>query len=104
MRKPDLSSNAGNLEEVADWGRLLWVTFLGKTRKVTSCRSTTGGFAFECLSTSSGRTAIAVEPPGNNLLLLPATPYLTSHPEYLLQLGRIIILQRLVQDIQLVCI
>ena len=30
----------------ANGGRLLLVTFLGKTRKVTSCRSTAGGFDF----------------------------------------------------------
>jgi hypothetical protein len=28
MRKPDQSSNAGNLEEVADWGRLFFGYFL----------------------------------------------------------------------------
>jgi hypothetical protein len=44
MRKPDQSSNAGNLEEVADWGRLLFGYFiLAKQEKVTCCRSTTGG-------------------------------------------------------------
>ncbi len=36
MRKPDQSSNAGNLEEVADWGRLLLgYFFLAKQEKVT---------------------------------------------------------------------
>ena len=48
MRKPDQPSNAGNLEEVADWGRLLLgYFFLAKQEKVTSCRSTTGGFVFD---------------------------------------------------------
>jgi len=48
MRKPDQSSNAGNLEEVADWGRLLFgYFFLAKQEKVTSCRSATGDVAFE---------------------------------------------------------
>jgi len=48
MRKPDQSSNAGNLEEVADWGRLLLgYFFLAKQEKVTSCQSATGEVAFE---------------------------------------------------------
>jgi len=48
MRKPDQSSNAGNLEEVADWGRLLFgYFFLATQEKVTGCRATPGGFAFE---------------------------------------------------------
>ena len=46
MRKPDQPSNAGNLEEVADWGRFFLVTFLGKTRKVTSRRATPGEVDF----------------------------------------------------------
>ena len=37
---PDWSSNAGNPEGMAGWGRLLLVTFLGETRKVTGCRAT----------------------------------------------------------------
>jgi hypothetical protein len=32
----------GNRVAAANWGRLLWVTFLGKTRKVTSRRATPG--------------------------------------------------------------
>jgi hypothetical protein len=48
MRKPDQSSNAGNLEEVADWGRLfLGYVFLAKQEKVTSCRSATVEVAFD---------------------------------------------------------
>jgi len=44
MRKPDQSSNAGNLEEVADWGRLFLGYFLlAKQKKVTSCRATPDG-------------------------------------------------------------
>ena len=34
----------GNPEGAAHRGRLLWVTFLGKTRKVTCCRATPGDF------------------------------------------------------------
>ena len=45
MRKPDQPSNAGNLEEVADWGRLFLGYFLLATqKKVTSCRAASGGF------------------------------------------------------------
>ena len=48
MRKPDQSSNTGNLEEVADWGRLFLGYFLlAKQKKVTSCRSTTGEVALD---------------------------------------------------------
>ena len=47
MRKPDQSSNAGNLEEVADWGRLFFGYFLlAKQKKVTSCRATPDGVDF----------------------------------------------------------
>ena len=43
MRKPDQSSNAGNLEEVVDWGLLLLgYFFLTKQEKVTSRRATPG--------------------------------------------------------------
>ncbi|VVC82318.1 hypothetical protein [Sideroxydans sp. CL21] len=35
----------GNPAGAAHRGRLLWVTFLGKTRKVTCCRATPGGFS-----------------------------------------------------------
>ena len=35
-------AHAGNLAEVVDWGRLFWVTFFGKTKKVTSRRATPG--------------------------------------------------------------
>jgi hypothetical protein len=45
MRKPDQSSNAENLEEVADRGRLLLVTFFGKTSDY--CRATPDGVGFE---------------------------------------------------------
>jgi len=41
MRKPDPSSNAGNPEGMADWGRLFLGYFLlAKQKKVTSCRAT----------------------------------------------------------------
>ena len=43
---PDRPSNAGNRAAAANRGRLLWVTFLGKTRKVTCCRATPSGFGF----------------------------------------------------------
>ncbi len=43
---PDLSSNAGNRAAAVSWGRFLLVTFLGKTRKVTSSRATPGGFVY----------------------------------------------------------
>jgi hypothetical protein len=39
---PDLPSNAGNLEEVADWGRLFLITFFGEAKKVISCRAAPG--------------------------------------------------------------
>ena len=41
-----LAKYRGNPEGAANRGRLLWVTFLGKTRKVTCCRATPGGFDF----------------------------------------------------------
>ncbi len=48
MRKPDQSSNAGNLEEVADWGRLFLGYFLlAKQKKVTSRRATPGEVDFD---------------------------------------------------------
>jgi hypothetical protein len=44
---PDQSSNAGNLAEVADWGRLFFGYFLlAKQKKVTSCRATPDGVDF----------------------------------------------------------
>ena len=47
MRKPDQPSNAGNLEEVADWGRLFLGYFLlAKQKKVTSCRAIPGEVDF----------------------------------------------------------
>ena len=39
----------GNPEGAANRGRLLLVTFLGKTRKVTCCRATPGGFRWVSL-------------------------------------------------------
>lgn len=36
---PDQSSNAGDREAAANRGRILWVTILGKTSKVTGCRA-----------------------------------------------------------------
>jgi len=52
MRKPDLSSTAGNLEEVADLGRLFLGYFLlAKQKKVTSCRATPANIN----NTSSGQ-------------------------------------------------
>ncbi len=49
MRKPDQPSNAGNLEEVADWGRLFLGYFLlAKQKKVTSCRATTDEVVLVC--------------------------------------------------------
>jgi len=48
MRKPDQSSNTGNLEEVADWGRLFFGYFiLAKQKKVTSCRAAPGEVALD---------------------------------------------------------
>jgi hypothetical protein len=45
---PDQTSNAGNLEEVADWGRLFFGYFiLAKQKKVTSCRATPGEVVFK---------------------------------------------------------
>ncbi|MGB8517224.1 MAG: hypothetical protein WCD45_04975, partial [Gallionella sp.] len=44
---PGWASNAGNRIAMADWGRLLWVTFLGETRKVIGCRATPDGSAFK---------------------------------------------------------
>jgi hypothetical protein len=42
-----LAKYRGNPEGAANRGRLLWVTFLGKTRKVTSCRATPDGVGVE---------------------------------------------------------
>ena len=42
-----LAADRGNRVAAANRGRLLWVTFLAKTRKVTGCRATPGGFAFD---------------------------------------------------------
>ena len=42
-----LAKYRGNPEGAVNRGRLLWVTFLGKTRKVTCCRATHGGVEFE---------------------------------------------------------
>lgn len=39
-----LAKYRGNPAGAAHRGRFLWVTFLGKTRKVTCCRATPGGF------------------------------------------------------------
>jgi hypothetical protein len=45
---PDQTSNAGNLEEVADWGRLFFGYFLlAKQKKVTSCRAAPGEVDFK---------------------------------------------------------
>jgi hypothetical protein len=45
---PGQSSNAGNLEEVADWGRLFFGYFLlAKQKKVTSCRAAPGEVGFK---------------------------------------------------------
>jgi hypothetical protein len=41
-----LAADRGYREAAANRGRFLLVTFLGKTRKVTRCRSTTGGVDF----------------------------------------------------------
>jgi len=41
---------------MADWGRLLWVTFLGKTRKVTSCRAAPGEVVFDWIPAFAGMT------------------------------------------------
>ena len=41
-----LAADRGNPAGAANRGRLLLVTFLGKTRKVTSCRATPGGVVF----------------------------------------------------------
>jgi hypothetical protein len=47
MRKPDQSSNAGYPAGAANRGRLFFGYFiLAKQKKVTSCRSTTGGVDF----------------------------------------------------------
>ena len=42
-----LAKYRGNPEGAVNRGRLLWVTFLGKTRKVTSCRATPNGVGLE---------------------------------------------------------
>ena len=39
-----LAKYRGNPKGAANRGQLLWVTFLGKTRKVTCCQATPGGF------------------------------------------------------------
>jgi hypothetical protein len=39
---PVASSNAGHPEGAVQWGGLLWLTFLGRARKVSSCRATPG--------------------------------------------------------------
>ena len=63
MRKPDQPSNAGNLEEVADWGRLFLGYFLlAKQKKVTSCRSATGGFAFDGGLRATRETNLSLRP------------------------------------------
>jgi len=65
-----LVADRGHRAAAANRGRFLLVTFLGKTRKVTSCRATPGGVDFDSVyiterqplrgdpSTGSGRTAI----------------------------------------------
>ncbi len=42
-----LAKYRGDPEGAANRGRPLLVTFLGKTRKVTSCRATPDGFGFD---------------------------------------------------------
>jgi hypothetical protein len=42
---PDQSSNARYPAGAANRGRFFWVTFLGKTRKVTCCQATPGDFS-----------------------------------------------------------
>ena len=51
-----LAADRGNPAGAANRGRLLWVTFLGKTRKVTGCGATPRDFAFcqSCFDTASG--------------------------------------------------
>jgi hypothetical protein len=49
MRKPVQSSNAGNLEEGADWGGVSWVTFFGRTKKVTGCGAAPAKLIFKLL-------------------------------------------------------
>ena len=44
-----LAKYRGNPAGAANRGRLLWVTFLGKTRKVTCCRAIRGGFRWVSL-------------------------------------------------------
>ena len=41
-----LAADRGNPAGAANRGRLLWVTFLGKTRKVTNCRAAPGEVDF----------------------------------------------------------
>ena len=57
-----LAADRGNRVAAANGGRLLWVTFLAKTRKVTGCRATPGGFDFFILRLRSGRTALVSAP------------------------------------------
>jgi len=53
---PEQSSNAGNPEGMADWGRLFLGYFhLAKQKKVTSCRTTPGGFDFSLCTPQSAR-------------------------------------------------
>ncbi len=44
LRSPACLRLIEGTRRAANRGRLLWVTFIGKTRKVTCCRATPGGF------------------------------------------------------------
>jgi hypothetical protein len=55
---PGATSSTGEPAGPANWGRLLLVTFLGKTRKVTSCRAAPGDFSwFKTRRTARSRHA-----------------------------------------------
>jgi hypothetical protein len=61
MRKPDQPSNAENLEEVADWGRLLFgYFFLAKQEKVTSRRATPDKLCTPPVENTSQRSPDAI--------------------------------------------
>ena len=92
---PDQTSNAGHPAGAANRGRLLLVTFLGKTRKVTdrttshltnpandaglvigySCRATPGGVDFDFMSLNAAQ--VLLQPFAPNIILF-ATNFFTN--------------------------
>jgi hypothetical protein len=63
MREPDQSSNAGYRIAAINRGRLLWVTFLGKTRKVTGVRGRTPATLVLMLDYALALTRPCIFPP-----------------------------------------